>query len=111
MAKSMAAMVVGALLVCGGGSLWAQRPPVRLLEDSVETIAERVTFPGSLAGSITVSGGRVLRLGPDTRFYAGGRQVNLAEMAAYARAAGAAPLTIHYRLQDAIVSRVTMLSR
>lgn len=111
MNTTIKAYLVGLALAVAGGNALAQRPAVTLMEGSVETSADRVIFPSSLAGRINVRGGHSLQLGPDTQFIATGKLVSLREMAASARGAGSTPLTIHYRLKDAIVSRITILGK
>jgi len=108
--QSLVAFLAG-LALAAGGAAYAQRPPVTVIEGSIETSANQVIFPSSLAGKVSVLGGQSLQLGPGTQFTAGGRLVSLADMAAYARGAGSAPLTIHYRLKDSVVSRITILGK
>jgi hypothetical protein len=111
MNKTLVAFLGAVLLAAAGAPAPAQRPPVTVLEGSVETSADQVVFPSSLAGKIDVRGGQSLQLGPDTQFVAGGKVVSLQAMAAYASGAGSTPLTIHYRLKDSVVSRVMILGK
>ena len=111
MNKALKALLVGLALAAASGIALAQRPPVTVIEGSVETNADQVIFPGSLAGKVDVRDGQSLQLGPDTQFVAAGKVLSLAEMTAYARGAGSAPLTIHYRLKDSVVSRIIILGK
>lgn len=111
MNKTLRALVIAVALAGAGTLALAQRPPVTVLEGSVETSADQVIFPTTLAGKIDVRGGQSLQLGPDTQFVAGGKVVSLQAMAAYASGAGSTPLTIHYRLKDSVVSRVMILGK
>ncbi len=111
MNKTLTTFLGAALLAAAGTAALAQRPPITVIEGSVETSADQVIFPATLVGKIDIRGGQSLQLGPDSQFVAGGKVVGLQEMTAYARGAGSTPLSIHYRLKDSIVSRVMILGK
>ena len=103
-------------LACAGGSTWAQKAPVVVIEGSVETSTDAVIFPSGLDGRIQVRGCEgcahsTLQLDKDTQCILGGQTVTLREMAAYSSRTSARPLTISYRLRDLVVSRISVLEK
>jgi hypothetical protein len=100
----MAAILAGACLPAV-----AQRPPVVLLEESIETTTDQVILPASSTGQVSLRTGRSLELDPDTQFIAAGKAVTLQEFVAFLRTVGTVPATIHYRLKDGIVSRIVVV--
>lgn len=111
MNKTLRALVIAVALAGAGTLALAQRPPVIVIEDSVETTTDQVLLPSSLAGKVSLRGGASLQLGPDSRFYAAGKPVSLKELAAFMRGVGNVPMTIHYRLKDGIVSRIVVVGQ
>jgi hypothetical protein len=94
----------------------AQRPPVTVIEGSVETTTDAVIFPSGLDGRVQVRGcdgceHTTLQLDKDTKCILAGHTVSLRDMAAYAGRASARPLTISYRLRDLVVSRIAVLEK
>jgi hypothetical protein len=92
----------------------AQHPPAIPLEGSVETTTDAVILPSSLLGRVTVRNcegceSPTLQLDAHTVLELNGRTVSLAEFARYAQASTGKSLTIHYRLSNRIVSRITVL--
>lgn len=108
MNKTLVAFLGAVMLAAAAAPAPAQRPPITVIEGSVETSADQVLLPSTLAGKVSVRGGGSLQLGPESQFYAAGRLVSLPDMAAFLRGAGRAPMTIHYRLKDGIVSRIVI---
>jgi hypothetical protein len=103
-------------LACAGSPVHAQRPPVTVIEGSVETTTDSVIFPSGLDGRVQVRGcdgclHTTLQLDKDTKCILAGHTVTLREMAAYASRASARPLTISYRLRDLVVSRIAVLEK
>jgi hypothetical protein len=112
--SSMAVLIVA--MVCAAGAVRAQRPPVTVIEGSVETTTDAVIFPSGLDGRVQVRdcGGCLhdtLQLDKATKFNLGGHSVSLREMSAYAHQNGARPMTISYRLRDLVVSRISVLEK
>jgi hypothetical protein len=101
-----------ALALAGAGA-WAQLPSGTVIEGSVETNTDALIFPSDVHGRITVRncGGcesSTLQLDAATKFNLAGHPVSLREMADYARQTSGRVATIHYRLSDKIVSRITI---
>lgn len=96
---------------------WAQSlPPGTVLEASVETSTEAVIFPSSADGRLQVRGCEgcahaTIALDHATQFILGGASVTLHELAQYSLRTPGHALTIHYRLNDLVASRVTVLVR
>jgi hypothetical protein len=91
----------------------AQHPPITVTEASVETSANLVHLPPTLAGTIQVLGCpqcrlQSLQLGPDSRFFLNGQEISLVQLSTAALSGTGNPLTIHYRLSDSIVTRVEL---
>lgn len=103
-----------ALALAGAGmGARAQLPPGTVIEGSIETNTDALIFPLDTRGRITVRncGGcesATLQLDADTQFNLAGHKVTLREMAAYARQTSGRIATIHYRLRDKVVSRISI---
>ena len=94
----------------------AQMPPNVVLEASVETTTDSVTFPSGLDGRVSVHGCTgcqhdTLQLDVKTRCIIAGQTVSLRDMAAYAQRNSGRSLTITYRLRDQVVSRIAVLGK
>jgi hypothetical protein len=94
----------------------AQMPPNVVLEASVETTTDSVSFPSGLDGRVSVRGcvgcqHDTLQLDANTRCIIGGQAVSLRDMAAYAQRNVGRSLTITYRLKDQVVSRIAVLGK
>jgi len=94
----------------------SQMPPNVVLEASVETTTDAVTFPSGLDGRVSVRGcvgclHDTLQLDAKTRCIIGGQAVSLRDMAAYAQRNVGRSLTITYRLKDQVVSRIAVLGK
>jgi hypothetical protein len=94
----------------------AQLPPNVVLEASVETTTDSVSFPSGLDGRVSVRGcvgcqHDTLQLDANTRCIIGGQAVSLRDMAAYAQRNVGRSLTITYRLKDQVVSRIAVLGK
>lgn len=110
--KNAAKVLLMALALAGAGA-WAQLPPNTVIEGSIETTSDALIFPLDAHGRITVRncGGcasSTLQLDAATLYNLAGRRVTLREMADYARRTSNRIATIHYRLRDRIVSRITI---
>src|SRR5258708_3072635 len=108
-----AGKVLLAALALAGAGAWAQLPMGTVIEGSIETTTDALIFPLDTSGRITVRncGGcesPTLQLEAATQFNLAGRQVTLREMADYAHVTSNRPATIHYRLRDPIVSRISI---
>ena len=103
-----------ALALAGAGTgVWAQLPPGTVIEGSIETNTDALIFPLDTHGRITVRncGGcesPTLQLDAATQFSLAGRKVTLHEMADYAHKTSHHLATIHYRLRDKVVSRISI---
>jgi hypothetical protein len=91
----------------------AQLPPATVMEASIETNGNAVHFPGSTSGSLTVQGcpqcvQQSLRMDAHTRFFINGQETTLGKLSSAALGATGKPLTVHYRLQDKVVTRVEL---
>jgi hypothetical protein len=91
----------------------AQLPPATVMEASVETNGNAVRFPGSSSGALMVQGcpqcvQQTLRLDSHTRFFINGQETTLAKLTTAALGATDKPLTVHFRLQDKVVTRVEL---
>jgi hypothetical protein len=91
----------------------AQHPPITVMEASVETSADQVHLPSSLAGTIQVLGCpqcrlQSLQLDSSSQFFMNFQEVSLVQFSTAALNAVGKPLTIHYRLSDSIVTRVDL---
>jgi hypothetical protein len=98
------------------GEYYKGLPAGTVLEASVETTAGNVIFPASSEGRLQVRdcagcAKATIQLDGKTLFNLAGSQVSLREMADFATRNPATNLTIHYRLRDSIVSRVSVLSK
>ena len=103
-------------LALAGAGAWAQLPPGTIIEGSIETNTDALIFPVDTSGRVTVRncGGcesSTLQLDAATQFNVGGHLVSLREMAAYARQSSGRPATIHYRLRDKVVSRISIIGQ
>ena len=112
--KHLWATLIASLAMAGMAQ--AQLPPNTVLEASIETTADQVLFPSSLAGRVQVRNctgcaHSTLQLDANTRFNLAGQNISLREMANYAHDARGRPLSIHYRLRDNVVSLVTVLTK
>ena len=114
------ALITAALLALAGagigGPARAQLPPAVVIEGSVETTTDAVIFPLNLSGRVQVRDCEAcehatLQLDKDTQCILAGHTVSLREMTAFARQNSARPLTIHYRLRDQVVSRISVLEK
>jgi hypothetical protein len=110
--------IAASLLALGAMSspVHAQMPPNVVLEASVETTTDAVTFPSGLDGRVSVRGcigcqHDTLQLDANTLCIIGGQNVTLRDMAAYAQRNAGRSLTITYRLKDQIVSRIAVLGK
>jgi hypothetical protein len=100
-------------LALAGAAAWAQMPPGTVIEGSIETNTDALIFPLDAHGRITVRncGGcqsPTLQLDAATQFQLAGHSVTLREMADYAHQTSGRLATIHYRLSDKIVSRISI---
>jgi hypothetical protein len=91
----------------------AQHPPITVMEASVETSANLVHLPPTLAGTIQVLGCpqcrlQSLQLDSSSRFFMNFQEVSLEQFSTAALSGTGNPLTIHYRLSDSIVTRVEL---
>lgn len=94
----------------------AQMPPNVVLEASVETTTDAVSFPPALDGRVSVRGcvgcqHDTLQLDAHTLCILGGQPVSLRDMAAFAQRNVGRSLTITYRLSDQVVSRIAVLGK
>lgn len=94
----------------------AQMPPNVVLEASVETTTDSVSFPSGLDGRVSVRGcvgcqHDTLQLDAHTLCIIAGQNVTLRDMAAYAQRNVGRSLTITYRLKDQVVSRIAVLGK
>src|SRR5258706_7427932 len=110
--RHAAKTILMALALAGAGA-WAQLPPGTVIEGSIETTTDALIFPLDSRGRVTVRncGGcesSTLQLDTATQFNLGGHPVTLREMADYAGRTSNHPATIHYRLRDHIVSRISI---
>ena len=118
MSGNLKRMIAVAMLAAAAatGIAVAQLPPNVVLEASIETTTDQVSFPSSLDGRVTVRNcigclHSTLQFDANTRFNLAGQHVTLKEMAAYASATRDRPLDIHYRLRDSVVSLVSVLTK
>jgi hypothetical protein len=91
----------------------AQHPPITVTEASVETSANMVHVPPTLAGTIQVLGCPLcrlqsLQLNADSKFFRNFKEITLEQFSTEALNGAGKPLTIHYRLSDSIVTRVEL---
>lgn len=110
-------MAVSIVTLAGtSGAVHAQRPPVTVIEGSVETTTDAVIFPSAVDGRVQLRDCEhcehaTLQLDKDTKCILAGHTVSLRDMAAYAHRASSRPLTISYRLRDLVVSRISVLEK
>jgi hypothetical protein len=91
----------------------AQHPPITVMEASVETSANLVHLPATLAGTIQVLDCpqcrlQSLQLDSGSQFFLNFQEISLEQFSTAALNAAGKPLTIHYRLSDSIVTRVEL---
>ena len=96
------------------GAVQAQLPPATPIEGSVETTTDAVILPETLQGRVTVRNcesceSSTLQLDGHTQLNLAGRLVSLREMASYLHRVSGGSLTINYRLNDHIVSLISVV--
>jgi hypothetical protein len=106
---TLAALALGAAATLAN----AQHPPITVMEASVETSANLVHLPSSLAGTIQVTGCpqcrlQSLQLDASSQFFLNFQEISLEQFSTAALSGQGNPLTIHYRLSDSIVTRVEL---
>jgi|SRR5882757_3976614 hypothetical protein len=105
---------LAALALCAASTIAnAQHPPITVTEASVETSANLVHLPPTLAGTIQLLGCpqcrlQSLQLGSDSKFFLNFHEISLEQLSTEALNGAGKPLTIHYRLSDSIVTRVEL---
>jgi len=112
--KRFSACIFSALLGAGLPALpLAARVPVVLVEASIESTAADLSLPGTLGGIITVRScsscsAQTFYFAKDPLLILAGKKVDLQQMAAALRKAGTAPVTVHYRRSDSVVTRIVL---
>ena len=109
-AASIGILGVTALLAVSAAN--AQRPALRPLESSIETAANLLDLPTTTAGQLRVRACpdcsiRSFDLDRALLIQAVGKEMTLAQFSAYLAGAGSRPVTVHYRLSDSRVTRIT----
>lgn len=114
--KISKAHILTALLALGGADVtFAAGIPVVLVEGAVETTANELSLPGSEQGIITVRAcpacsTQTFYFDKERQLISGGHSLSLAQMTAALRAAGDAPVTLHFRRKDQVVTRIVLMA-
>ena len=112
-AATFVLLVSAALAPFAAAPAYADPGSHRMIESSVETTGAAVRFPDQARGNIELVGCegctmRSLQLAPDARFTLNGASVTLSQLRSAANGRNA-PLTIHFRLSDNLVTRVDLV--
>jgi len=114
MSISKAYILAGLLALAGASSSHAGGIPTVLIEGAVETTANELSLPAAEAGIITVRAcptcsTQTFYFGKERQLFLDGKLVSLAQMSAALRIAGDAPVTLHYRRKDQVVTRIVFV--
>jgi hypothetical protein len=112
--KQRKTLALVALLGCCAAGVAAV--PSQQLESSVETSANLVSLPADIRGNLQVRACAQcdllsFRLDANVQLVAGGKVQTLPLFRSLLANMGQQPLTIHYRVKDSIVTRISALIR
>ena len=114
-------IIASRLLIClaaivASQNALADRLPIAPIEGSVESTADQVSLPAAESGLVTARpcddcAARTFYLDKERVLILNGHPVGLAEMSRALRSAGKAAVAVHYRVSDALITRIVVMTK